>query len=59
MSGALDSIDAGKLKLTEKAGTLLEEHKQLAIKAGRLPPRPCGSTGNTYPGQTYRLSKNT
>jgi len=34
MSGALDSIDAGKLKLTEKAATLLEEHKQLAMKAG-------------------------
>ena len=34
MGGALDGADASKLKLTEKAADLLEEHKQLAMKAG-------------------------
>lgn len=34
MSGALDNADMSKFPSTEKATALLEEHKQLAMKAG-------------------------
>ena len=55
MSGALDSIDAGKLKLTEKAGALLEEHKQIAMKAGVFATPTLWVNGKHVPGADIPL----
>ncbi len=55
MSGALDNADAGKLKLTEKAGALLEEHRQLAIKAGVFATPTLWVNGKHVPGADIPL----
>ncbi len=55
MSGALDNADAGKLKLTEKAGALLEEHRQLAMKAGVFATPTLWVNGKHVPGADMPL----
>jgi len=55
MSGALDNTDISKLKLAEKAGAILEEHRQLAMKAGVFSTPTLWVNGKHVPGADLPL----